>query len=302
LSKLLPEDQVQEVASAVEEMFNEGKEELEAEYNTKLEEAYEELSKEKEDAETVAEKGYQEAYEIIQDLRSRLETQKNEFDVALEEGYEEAYQMLKSERSKNDNIEVELYEEYETKLKDMKEYFVDKIDEFLEHKGDEIYEQAKKDILNDPRMVEHKLTLSKIVDTVSGYISDEDYAHVSNSKLEEAHRAFEDIKGQMKILEAKNIRVSAENNKLNEQVRQSSQVIKEHQEANTVSDRKERKELKRTVQGSGKTVSDDQIELIKEHQETERPDAVVNEDDNFFDEKTLSEWTRLSGVKGADQD
>ena len=39
LSKLLPEDQVEEVTSAVGNMIDEAKAGIEAEYNTKLEEA-----------------------------------------------------------------------------------------------------------------------------------------------------------------------------------------------------------------------------------------------------------------------
>jgi hypothetical protein len=142
LEKLLPEDQLSEVVSAIEEMLAEAKTSLEEEYNSKLEEAYSELSKELKDAESTAESGYAEAYSIISELRNRLEVQSEEYEAALEEGYEEAYEMLKEERSKNKNIEVSLYEEYDNKLAEMKDYIVDKVDQFLQFKGSEIYEQA----------------------------------------------------------------------------------------------------------------------------------------------------------------
>jgi hypothetical protein len=46
LEKLLPADQIQEVSSAIEEMLKDAKSELETEFNSKLEEAYAEVSNE----------------------------------------------------------------------------------------------------------------------------------------------------------------------------------------------------------------------------------------------------------------
>jgi len=266
LEKLLPEDQVSEVASAIEEMLKEAKTELETEFNNKLEEAYAELSKELKDAETVAEKGYTEAYSIISELRNRLEVQSEEYEAALEEGYEEAYQMLKEERSKNGNLEVSLYEEYDKKLAEMKEYIVDKVDQFLQFKGSEIYEQAKHDIMNDPRMAEHKSAFDKIVDITSDYLSDEDYAAASGAKLEESKKAIDDLKGQIKLLEARSIRLSTENTKLNEAVRAAHNVITEQKEVavvakktGIVNEQNERVEKSKNVSGRGQLVAGEAI-------------------------------------------
>ena len=266
LEKLLPEDQVSEVTSAIEEMLKEAKTELETEFNNKLEEAYAELSKELKDAETVAEKGYTEAYSIIGELRNRLEVQSEEYEAALEEGYEEAYQMLKDERSKNGNLEVSLYEEYDKKLAEMKEYIVDKVDQFLQFKGSEIYEQAKTDIMNDPRMAEHKSAFDKIVDITSDYLSDEDYAAASGAKLEESKKAIDDLKGQIKLLEARSIRLSTENTKLNEAVRSAHNVINEQKEVavvakktEIVNEQNERVEKSRNVSGRGQLVAGEAI-------------------------------------------
>jgi len=266
LEKLLPEDQVSEVTSAIQEMLKEAKVDLETEFNDKLEEAYAELSKELKDAETVAEKGYTEAYSIISELRNRLEVQSEEYEAALEEGYEEAYQMLKDERSKNGNLEVSLYEEYDKKLAEMKEYIVDKVDQFLQFKGSEIYEQAKHDIMNDPRMAEHKSAFDKIVDITSDYLSDEDYSVASGAKLEESKKAIDDLKGQIKLLEARSIRLSTENTKLNEAVRAAHNVITEQKEVavaakktGIVNEQNERVERSRNVSGRGQIVAGEAI-------------------------------------------
>ena len=131
LKKILPEDQINEVTSAVNEMLVTAKEEMEKEYNKNLEEAYSQLSGELATAEKTAYEGYQEAFEIIADLRSRLDVQKSEFESQLEEGYEEAYQMLLAERNSKSQVEVDLYEEYDQKLAEMKAYIVEKVDQFL---------------------------------------------------------------------------------------------------------------------------------------------------------------------------
>lgn len=260
LKKLLPESEVNEVSSAIQGMLDQAKTDLEAEFNNKLEEAYTELSNEVSDAEKIAEQGYEEAYAIIADLRNRLEVQGEEYKSALEEGYEEAYQMLLQEKEKNQKLEVELYEEYDKKLSEMKEYIVDKVDQFLQFKGQEIYEQAKRDIINDPRMVEHKVALDKIIDITSNYLSDEDFAAVNSAKLEEASKSIEEMKAQLRIMEARNIRLSTENTKLNEAVREAQEVITESQKvvAETkkeavVNEQKERTEKAKNVTGRGKT-------------------------------------------------
>lgn len=260
LKKLLPESEVNEVSSAVQEMLDHAKADLEAEFNQKLEEAYAELSGEIVDAEKVAEQGYEEAYSIIADLRNRLEIQGEEYKSALEEGYEEAYQMLKQEKETNQKLEVEMYEEYDKKLVEMKEYIVDKVDQFLQLKGQEIYEQAKRDVINDPRMVEHKVALDKIVDITANYLSDEDFAAVSSSKLEETTKLVEEMKAQLRIMEARNIRVSTENTKLNEAVRQAQEVINESRtivartkKESVVNEQKERTERATNVTGRGRT-------------------------------------------------
>lgn len=289
LEKLLPEDQISEVTTAIEDMLGEAKKELEAEYNQKLEEAYNELSKELKSAEETAEQGYSEAYSIISELRTRLEVQGEEYEAALEEGYEEAYQMLKEERSKNKNLEVSLYEEYEGKLAEMKDYIVDKVDQFLQFKGAEIYEQARQELVNDPRTAEHRAAFDKIVDITSEYLSDEDYAAASSSKLEEAKKQIGDLKGQLKLLEARSIRLSTENTKLNEAYRSAQNMINEQKtfveevkKEQVVVEQNERAEKSKNVSGRGQIVAGE---------------AIIAENASEPDE--LNDLQVLAGVKKA---
>jgi HD-GYP domain-containing protein (c-di-GMP phosphodiesterase class II) len=292
LSKLLPQDKLGPVSEAIKKDLVEAKKELEAEYNQKLQEAYAQVSSELKSEETKAEQGYAEAYQIIQDLRNRLETQKIEFEQALEEGYEEAYQMLLSERGKNENIEVDMYETYDKKLAEMKDYMIDKVDQFLQYKGHEIYEQARRDLVNDPRTVEHRVALDKIVDVVSDYISDDDFSAVTNSKLEETRHKVEELEGHKRILEARNIRLSTEINKLNESLRQAQGVVTEA----TQHVKKERVEQAKNVMGRGKIVTEG---IIAEYNsepvaapEVAQDTTLVEGNEEFFRQMQV-----LSGLK-----
>jgi hypothetical protein len=272
LKKLLPEDQVNEVASAVSEMLAEAQEKLEQDYNNNLEEAYSQLSAELSQAEKTAYQGYQEAYEIINDLSSRLEVQKAEFEKTLEEGYEEAYQMLLSERNSKGKVEVDLYEEYDGKLAEMKNYIVEKVDQFLQLKGGEIYEQARHDLINDPRVVEHKVALDKIINITSNYLSDEEKTFATSSKLDESTKRNEELKGQLRMLEARNIRLSTENTRLNESVRKTASVITEARKAvpaqnsrtRLLAEQKERSTKVKTASGRGH-IDTENIQVIAEY-------------------------------------
>jgi hypothetical protein len=255
LTKLLPEDAVNDVSEAVKTELEKAKQEYEQEFNSKLEEAYAELSTELKETENTAYQGYQEAYAIIEDLRKRLDVQQKEFESTMEEGYEEAYQMLQTEKVKNENLEVEMYEEFNNKLSEMKEYMVDKLDAFLQYKGEELYEAARKEIVNDPAVAEQRVVLDRVLECVSDYISDEQYTGVVNSKLTEAEKKIEDFKSQTKILEARNIRLSTENNKLNESVRKAEQVLNEQ----VKEEKQERAEKAKNAQGRGRTVNDPEL-------------------------------------------
>lgn len=226
LKNILPAEQISEVTAAVETMMAQQNEALKAEYKSKLEEAYEEFEDEKKAQEALMEQGYKQAYEIIAELQHRLETQREEFESALEEGFEEAYQELQKEKSKNTDIEVDLYDEFDNRLKEMKEFMVDKIDLFMSLQEKEIYESAKRDVLDDPQLLEHRVALDKVTQAVSGYLS-ENVAGVSVTELEKYSRAVEELKGQMKITESRNMRLQMQNNKLNEQVKEANGLLTE---------------------------------------------------------------------------
>src|SRR3972149_5174210 len=277
LSKLLPENQVKEVADALNEILDESKQEMEKEFETKLEDAYLKHTEELKSSEKTATEGYQQAYSIIQDLRNRLEVQKEEFEQQVEKEYEEAYKQIQEEQGKNQNIEVEMYEEDEKKLEEMRDYIVEKVDQFLKLKGNEIYEQAKRDVVNDPRMVEHKVALERILEVAQNYISDEDYALATSSRLNEASEEIDKLKGQVKTLEAKGIRLVSQKEKLEEQVRQTQGLLTEQTKQVEKEDKKERTEKAAQASGRGKKVTEE-VEVIAEYSNNEPAKKEEDED------------------------
>lgn len=274
LKKLLPADQVNEVASAINEMLEEGKKELEAEFNQKLEEAYGKMQEELQVAEATATEGYKQAYGYIHDLQHRLEVQKEEYESAMENEYEEAFKLLQAEKDKNKDLEVEIYKEFDDKLKSMKGLIVDKLSKYLEVNNSKIYEYAMRKVLNDPRQLEHKVVLDKIVDLTANYISDDDYKAAISDKIQEQQKIIESLKGQVTILETKNVRLSTKNDELNEAVRDAKMLFTEAR----ATQKEEKKESKKVenVTGRGKRVLGEGTEIISEYQNP-ATDKKVNE-------------------------
>jgi flagellar biosynthesis/type III secretory pathway protein FliH len=297
LSKMLPEENMSDVKAAISTWLEETKTELENEYNKNLEQAYEELSQEVKNAEATGEKGYQEAWNIISDLRNRMEVLKAEYQEALEEGYKEAYEVISEEKKKNETIETDLHEEYERRFEEAKSHIVEKVDEFLKVKGKEIYEMARRDIMSDPSMIEHKIVLDKIVESVSDYISDEDKVLATSSKFNDMKKAIDEATSRVKMLEAKNIRLSTENNKLNEGLKQAAELIAESNKDLIEENRKVRAEKSKSATGRGEVVTEN-TKVIAEtvDKKTVKPEPLDSTLLESFGEEQFKAMKVLSGL------
>jgi hypothetical protein len=297
LGKLLPEEHLKEVSSAVAELIEEETKTIKTEAEKNLEQAYEQLSTELAEAEKVGEQGYGDAWAIIEDQNNRIESMKEEFDKMLEEQYEEAWSVIKEEKAKNEDLESRMYEEYDNKLGDMKKYVVGKVDEFLQFKGKEIYEQARRDILNDPRMAEHKVVLDKIVGLTSDYLSEEDLALNTSQKLDAVHGENEQLKTQIKRMEGRNIRLSTENNALGQKLHEAVNLIKEHANDELLTEQKERVKKAANVQGRGKKVLNEGEEIIQEWQNPQvNNNSQQEEGEVVIEGFNLKEMQKLAGL------
>lgn len=296
LSKFIPEEARDQIVETVNAILENATNDIKAESTKQLEEEKAKLIAENEANEKVAYEGYCQAYEIMGDLKNRLTVQKQEFDAFLNEQYQKAYEMINEERKKNEALELELYEEYETKLKGIKEYIVDKVDQFLDEQSEEFYESAKKEVLNDPTLVEHKLALDRIMDVAARYMDDEDFHNATSTRLDEVTKMLEEQKSQIKILEAKNLRISTDNNRLNESLKQSQTLLNE-------SVKKQEKPKESKVEGRGNVVPPARQTVISEAKDAPAVSQTVSEEQRVLvenaenPEDVLSQWRTLAGIK-----
>ena len=253
---------VDKVASAVASLLDEAvagvKEQIVEDYNKKLDEGYRTIAEEREKDWQTAETGYKQAYDIIADLRARLTRQDEEFQSTLEEEYEKAYQMILAERAKNDELASTLYEEFESKTQSIRDWMIEKCDQFLGEMGDEYYEHAKRTVLNDPCMAEHRVAFEKVLDVAREYLSDEDIALNTNSKVEELETQVEQLQITKRQLEAKNMRLTTENSRVHDYLRETKELI----EKNIVNEQNDRIEIVSKVEGRGKVINEQHREVV----------------------------------------
>ncbi len=293
ISGLIPEDVRDQVSAVMTTAIKEAVANLDKEYDDKLAEAYQELVAKRTDDQKIAEQGYAQAYEAITDLRNRLETQKQEFEKTLEEEYGKAYSMLQEERNKNESLADNLYEEYEGRLKEVKEWLIDRVDEFLAKKGEEYYEQARRDVLNDPYLAEHRAAFEKVLEVAADFISDDECMNKTSSKVEEMNRQVEHTKIQVRALESKNMKLMAENNQMKEYVHQTKELVKEH----TLNERHERVAKSKKVESRGQTVVEPKREVvIGETNDATADNAIVEQNQ---EPKTIADqWNFLANYNG----
>ena len=285
LKNILPEDHVNEVSKAVVEMMEEHNATLEKEFNEKLEEAYTQLSEERKKDEAIAEEGYQQAYEIINDLMARLDQQKAEFNEALEEGFEEAYQELEKERSKNDDVESKVYEDFDNRLQEMRSFMIDKVDQFLGEQEKEMYEEARSNVLSDPTIAEQRVAVNKMAEILANYMDREDLNGLTSSKLEEATGQINELKRELRIVESRNLKLSAQNTRLNEQVSEAEGLISEA----VATRKKERAEKASNARPRGNRVLQEQLIAEQGTNNPSNNDQTLTEgNDELGDLLTLS--------------
>lgn len=286
LRKFLPAEHVAEVAKAVENVIAEQFSVMEQEFATKLENAYAQLTEEKEVVEATAFKGYQQAYEIIASLMNRLDEQAVEFEHTMNTEFGKAYSEIEKHKNKNNEIEDEVYDEFNKKLAEMKDIMVDKLDQFMSLQENELYEAAKREVLSDPRILEQRVAVEKMAEILSDYISNDQVAGVSSGKLEDAHKQIEDLKGKLRVIEGRNVNLKRKNEKLEEQVSEAHAVITEA----TKVERRERVNRRGIASGRGQRVVNEQLinEFVAPTSQSNGSQELVEANDPLNDLLVLS--------------
>jgi hypothetical protein len=275
---MIPEDQTSAVKEAINEFVTDTEEKIKKEYEKTLEESYKdwdvqlkEARKESQTKLTEAEKtaydGYEEAKTMLEEKDRQIQTQKNEFEAFLAEQYEEAKKMIDEEKARNDKIEQDLYEAYTQQVQDIKEDLVNKIDDFLGDKIEEISEAVRKELRNSPEVLETKVAYNRIKDIVASSITTEDISESANEKVEALENAMAAIQSEVKALKAKNLRLATENQNYEKQaLNESAQIdeVSNREKTRKETERRIAEKVAENVEGRGNVVNLTEEDLIKE--------------------------------------
>lgn len=291
LSGLLPENLQEKVTSTVASLIDEAVEGLKSEFETKLTESIAQVEAERAKDKETTQLGYQQAYEIIADLRNRLTLQKEELEQHLEEEYEEAYKIIVAEKAEKEKIYETVYAEFDQKLKEMREYMADMADQFLHEMGSEYLEEARKQLMTDPCLAEQRLAFDRILDVCEGYIAEEG-GNYSSSQVKSLQERLEQIEAHKRQLEAKNQKLVNENNTMKDYLRETREMIQEK----VINEQKERVEVARKAEGRGnKVVQPEREVVIGEHQEPVTANKL-DEQTNNSSSSLAEQWAALAGL------
>ncbi len=305
LSGVLPDEVVAKVSDVIATTLEESTKQIESDYQAQLEEAYEELGKQKLKIKEEAEQGYAQAFDLICEYKDRLALQNEEHKREMNEGFNEAWEMLQEERSKNVTLEGELHEEYEGKLKDIEKFLVKKLDQFLPTQGKKYYEAARKDLLNDPVFAENKNAFEKILEAAATVLTDEDFSVASGSKNETVLRENEELKKRLQRVEGNNTRLKMDNDKLNETVRMTKANLLTESKVEQKVERKNRLERAKKVEGRGEVEPKKDRQVVIGEYNSGEPVADRSSSGSRLDEgsqRIADYWNKMSGIDESEEE
>lgn len=306
LKTMIPNDQAKSIESAINEFVNDTENKIKKEYEKTLEESYkewqEELNQVKADnesklqeSENVALKGYEEARHIIEQKDLELQKQRQEFETFLEQEYKVAKSMLDKELSRNNKIEQDLYEAYNQQIEDIKEDLVNKIDNFLFDRIEDIAETVRRELKNSPEVLESKVAFDKIKNIVASSLDESDLHVVSNNNTSELQEQVSQLNAEIKALKARNLRLVTESKKttrvINETTNSRSRQLDKFKKE---TERKVSAKLAENVEGRGKIINKNDLIL---EQAADTPRTPNNTTQGMFTNEDLKNMKFLAGYK-----
>lgn len=300
ISGLLPEEVVTKVSNVIATTLDEATKEIESDYQAQLDEAYEQFGKEKQKLKEGYEQGYAQAFDLICEYKDRIELVKEELTNEKNSGFQEAWEMLQAARTENDDLAGELQREYDEKLADVEKFLVKKLDQFLPTQGKKYYEQARKDLLNDPVFAENKNAFERMLEAAAVVLTDDDYAVASGTKTESVLKENEELKKRVQRIEANNTRLKMDNDKLNETVRRTKTSLLSEQKEEQKVERKNRLERARKVEGRGEIEPRKDRQVVIREDNSGEPVADRRKDtESRLDEQArqvADYWNRMAGT------
>ncbi len=90
----------------------------------------------------------EEAMDYDNAVSGKINKIRQEYETKMSQGFQEAYEMIQSERDKHESQSVEMYQYFEIKLHEIKSFIVEKVDQFITHKGEELHALGEDDFAN----------------------------------------------------------------------------------------------------------------------------------------------------------
>jgi len=229
---------------------------------------------------------------MLQDTEARMERLKTEHQNEMDREFEVAYSKLRQEQEKNKNLSLEAHKQAEERFKQGYQFVIEKLDDYVHNHTAELMVEARRNVMSDPRILEHKLALDQILDIAASYMGEAGIGAASATKVKELSRKLKEMESHVQVLEHRNIRLSQRNSTLTEQVNKSKAVLNEQHKV----ERKEKARIaNESASGRGHRVLTDG-KIIPEY--SAKKTESVDDGSEVFNEQTyIEDMMVLSGLK-----
>lgn len=227
LSTRVPADQVSKVEAVITGMIDAIREEVAVEIgsDTSVESIREEiqnLTESRDEAAERARNAENELSELRDAVDSQIESAKNAVREEFQEEIKRLNEILEKTEEDNDRIAIQIREDAEKELEAFKSEIVTKVSRFMDGKMNGVYDRLQETIANDPTALHESNVFRQIAELVGQHQYDETAGAVSDKKVEAINEEIVGLRAQVRHLEARNARITAENKIIRESNKVSS--------------------------------------------------------------------------------
>jgi len=220
LAPRVPADQVSKVEAAITGMVDQLREEVAAEIggpsDVSIREEVQNLTDARDEAAERARNAEAELSELREAVDSQIKAAKNAVREEYQEEVDSLNERLEAMETEKDQIAAQIREDAEKELEAFKGEITAKVSRFMEGKMNGVYDRLQETIANDPTALHESNVFRQIAELVGQHQYDETAGAVSDSKVEAINEEVIGLRAQVRHLEARNSRLTAENKVIRE--------------------------------------------------------------------------------------
>ena len=220
LKTRVPAEQAPKIEAAVSAMADAIHTELVAETGGSSDETISEEIKNLTEARDEAAERARNAEVELAELRKSADSQIEAAKAAVREEFQEEIdklnESLEALETEKDKIAAQIREDAEKELEAYKGQLVTKVSRFMEGKMNGVFDRLKETIANDPTALHESSAFRQIAELVAQHQYDETAGAVSDSKVSAITEEVVGLRAQVRHLEARNARLTAETKVLRE--------------------------------------------------------------------------------------